>query len=193
MRLFRWLVFAGGCSPALWLGWLYTQGELGIFPEETLLHWTGQIGLVLLLITLIWGFAWRFTGWVGFIATRRQVGLWAFWWLSAHLLIWLGWDQGWQWTWALDEVRELLHLQLGLLGWLIILLLALTSPNRIRTTMPELAWKSLHRLIYPATALGLWHLWIATRLDYRLFTTLALVFALLAAMRLIFLKSPSQN
>jgi len=190
MRGLRWLVFVGGLSPALWLGWLFYQGELGIFPEETLMHWTGRIGLALLLITIAWGFAWRFTGWVGFIATRRQVGLWAFWWLSAHLLIWLGWDQGWQWAWALEEISELLHLQLGLAAWLIILLLALTSPTSIRKAMPQPAWKGLHRLIYLASALGIWHLWIATRLDYRMVTAFAVLLAGLILLRLIFLKPP---
>lgn len=193
MRGFRWLVFLGGVSPALWLTWLGFQGELGIFPEETLLHSTGRIGLALLLITIAWGFAWRFTGWVGFIATRRQVGLWAFWWLSAHLLLWLGWDQGWQWAWALEDMGELLHLQLGLAAWLITLLLALTSPVRIKKAMPQLAWQSLHRLIYLAAALGIWHLWIATRLDYRLVTAFALLLAGLVLLRLIFLKPPQKH
>ncbi|SFC22163.1 sulfoxide reductase heme-binding subunit YedZ [Marinospirillum celere] len=190
MPWFRWLVFGASISPALWLAWLGFQDELGVFPEETLMHWTGRIGLTLLLITIAWGFAWRFTCWVGFIATRRQLGLWAFWWLTAHLLIWLGWDQGWQWAWAWQEISELLHLQLGLAAWLILALLALTSPTSIRRAMPELAWKSLHRFIYLASALGIWHLWIATRIDYRMVTAFAAILAGLLLLRLIFLKPP---
>jgi len=190
MLWLRRLVFTSGGGPALYLGWLYYQDKLGIFPEETLLHLTGRIGLALLLITIAWGFAWRFTGWVGFIATRRQVGLWAFWWLTAHLLLWLGWDQGWQWAWAWEEVIQLRHLQLGLIAWLITLALAITSPASIKKAMPPKAWRSLHRLIYMATALGIWHLWIATRIDYRMVTAFALVFTGLFLLRLILLKPP---
>ncbi|MDR9467538.1 ferric reductase-like transmembrane domain-containing protein [Marinospirillum sp.] len=193
LRLFRWLVFLGGISPAFAFAWLWHQDRLGIFPEETLLHLSGRTGLTLLLVTIAWGFAWRFTGWVGFIATRRQVGLWAFWWLTGHLLIWIGWDQGWQWAWALEEIGELLHLQLGVSAWLILLLLALTSPTDLRKAMPTLVWKSLHRLIYLASALGIWHLWIATRLDYRMVTAFAFTLAGLILLRLIFLKPPQKH
>lgn len=193
MRWLRGLVFFIGSSPAVVLAWLFYQGELGVFPEETLLHWTGRIGLLLLLLTLAWGFARRFTGWVGFIATRRQLGLWAFWWLSAHLIIWLGWDQGWQWAWIADEISQLLHLQLGLVAWLITLALALTSPHNIKKAMPAWLWTSLHRLIYLATGLGLWHLWIATRVDYRLVTWLLVLFLSLVILRLIFFKPPQKH
>jgi methionine sulfoxide reductase heme-binding subunit len=188
---FRLVVPLIGLAPLFWIGWLYQQDELGIFPEETLLHITGHSGLMLLLLTISWGMLRRFTGWVGFIATRRQLGLWAFWWLLAHACIWAGWDQGWNFDWIWREMSEMLHLQLGLTALLVLLLLAVTSPTRIRLAMQGLIWQSLHRLVYVATALGVWHLWIITRLDYRLVMAYALLLASLLLLRLVFLRPPT--
>lgn len=188
--LFRGWVYLLGLAPLFWLVWLYRQDQLGIIPEETLLHLTGHIGLNLLLLTIVWGFARRFTGWIGFIATRRQLGLWAFWWLAAHATLWLGWDQGWYWPGILQDIQELTYLKLGLSALFILLLLAITSPTRIRLALPGQSWPILHRLIYLATTLGVLHLWIITRLDYRLVTAYALLLAGLILLRLVFLHPP---
>lgn len=193
LRLFRGLVFLLGLAPFFWLAWLYRQDQLGIIPEETLLHLTGHIGLNLLLLTIVWGFARRFTGWIGFIATRRQLGLWACWWLIAHATLWLGWDQGWYWPGILQEVQDLTYLKLGLSALFILLLLAVTSPARIRLALPGPSWAILHRLIYLATALGIVHLWIITRLDYQLVTAYALLLAGLVILRLVFLRPPGKT
>ncbi|MBE0508569.1 MAG: ferric reductase-like transmembrane domain-containing protein [Marinospirillum sp.] len=193
LTIFRWLVFAACLAPIIHPLRLYYLDELGAVPEETLLHFTGHTVLILLLITISWGFLWRFTGWVGFIATRRQVGLWAFWWLLIHLLLWLGGIQAFQWQWILLELGSVTHLQLGAAAFLLISLLALTSPSLIRKAMPALLWRSLHRLIYLAAALGILHLWIVTRLDYRLVWVYALLLAGLLVLRLIFLKPPTRS
>lgn len=190
---FRWLVFVACLAPIIHPLRLYYLDELGAVPEETLLHFTGHTGLILLLITIGWGFLWRFTGWVGFIATRRQVGLWASWWLLTHLLLWLGGIQAFEWQWILHELGSVTHLQLGAAALLLISLLAFTSPSRIRKAMPALLWRSLHRLIYPAAALGVMHLWIVTRLDYRLVWVYALLLTGLLLLRLIFLKPPTRS
>ncbi len=189
----RLVVFVIGLSPALWLGWQYHQGNLGPFPAEAMLHFSGHTGLILLLLTLAWGFLRRFTGQVAFVATRRQLGLWGFWWLIAHALFWLGGEQGWQWQWIWHELSSVYHLQLGVSILCLLSLLALTSPTRVRQAMPLKIWQWLHRSLYLCIALGILHYWIVIRLDYRLAWTYLAALVLLVLLRLIFLHPPTQK
>ncbi len=184
VTLFRLLVAAGGLLPALWLALAWQRGALGIVPSEAALHFAGTTGLLLLLATLMLGPAFRLTRWPGFMVVRRQLGLWAWAWLLGHALIWLGLEQGWAWGWAWEEVRGLPYLTAGAAALLLLLPLALTSPGAVKRRMNRRAWQWLHRLIYPAAALGLLHAWMQTRADYREIALYTTLFGLLLAFRL---------
>jgi len=47
----------------------------------------------------------------------------------------------------------------GLLAWVILLALAVTSPQRVLRAMGGKNWQRLHRLIYLAGAAGVVHYW----------------------------------
>lgn len=180
----RQLITAAGVVPALWLAWAWHRGALGFIPEETAMHFAGTTGLLLLLATLALGPAFRLTRWSGFMAVRRRLGLWAWAWLLGHALIWLGAIQGWAWGWAWKELLDLPYLATGLVALLLLLPLALTSPAMVKRRMNRRSWQWLHRLIYPAIALGLFHVWMQIRADYREFTIQAALFGVLLGFRL---------
>lgn len=166
--MFRLLVLASGLLPALWLAWRWAQDDLGVVPEEAVVHLTGRIGLALLLATIAFSPAFRLTGWVGIMIARRQMGLWAFAWLCAHALAWMGLEQYWAWEWIWHDMQDLPYVRYGAAGLVLLVPLTLTSFRRVRQAMGERAWHWLHRLVYVSAALGATHLWILTRADYRL-------------------------
>ncbi|MCE9663903.1 sulfoxide reductase heme-binding subunit YedZ [Halomonas sp. M5N1S17] len=182
---FRWLVLAGCSAPALWLAWQWFFGDLGAVPGEAVVHFTGMTGLTLLLVTIAVSPAYRVTGWVGFMAARRQIGLWAFFWLVAHMLAWMGLDQYWDWPWIRREMIELPYIRYGVAALLLLVPLAITSFRRVQQAMGYRAWHWLHRLIYVSAALGVTHLWVLTRADYLVPSILAAVLAGLTVFRLV--------
>jgi sulfoxide reductase heme-binding subunit YedZ len=145
--------------PLLWLyqAWIFA---LGPDPGKVLVDKLGLGTLILLLITLSVTPLQRLTGWAGWIAVRRQLGLWCFAYvvmpLSAYLVFILGLD----WSQLGVELRKRPYIIVGSLGFLGLLALAFTS-NRYSQRRLGRRWKTLHRLAYVVLGLGLVHmLWI---------------------------------
>lgn len=182
--LLRLLVLTAGALPALWLAWQWHQEALGAVPAEAVVHITGRTGLLLLLATIAFSPAFRVTKWVGFMIARRQLGLWAFAWLVAHALAWMGLDQYWDWPWIRREMIDLPYIRYGLAALVLLVPLAVTSPTSVRRAMGE-SWRWLHRLVYVAAGLGITHLWILTRADYLLPMLAAGVLAVLVIFRIV--------
>ncbi|MCJ8169930.1 protein-methionine-sulfoxide reductase heme-binding subunit MsrQ [Atopomonas sediminilitoris] len=159
--VFRWLVAALAAVPLLYgvlgaFGWL----DLGVDPGKELTLLLGQAALGLLIATLAMTPAKQLWPWAGWLRVRRQLGLWCFFYASTHivafLLFILGLDFSALWT----EVLERPYVLVGALAWLALLPLALTSNQRSMRALGK-RWKSLHRLIYLILPLGLLHmLWI---------------------------------
>ncbi|WP_404297758.1 sulfite oxidase heme-binding subunit YedZ [Halomonas sp.] len=182
---FRLLVMLAGTLPAAWLAWQWFFGDLGAVPAEAVVHFTGRTGLIFLLVTIAFSPAFRFTGWVGIMIARRQMGLWAFFWLVAHMLAWMGLDQFWDWPWIRREMVDLPYIRYGVAALLLLVPLALTSFRYTQKAMGFTAWHWLHRLIYVSAALGVTHLWILTRADYRMPMLFAAVLAALVLFRVV--------
>lgn len=183
--LFRLLVLLAGVLPGCWLGWRWLSDGLGVNPAETVLHFTGRTGLILLLATIAFSPAFRLTGWVGIMIARRQIGLWAFFWLTMHMLTWIGWDQYWEWRWIWHDMWALEYVRYGVLALLLLVPLALTSFRWAPQKMGWSAWHWLHRLIYVSAGLGVYHLWVLTRADYLLPTIFVAIFLGLLGFRVI--------
>ncbi|WP_249976933.1 sulfite oxidase heme-binding subunit YedZ [Vreelandella olivaria] len=185
VTLFRLCVLAAGLLPGLWLIWQWHFGYLGANPAEYVVHFSGKVGLSLLLATIAFSPAFRLTRWLGIMKARRQIGLWSFFWLIAHMLSWMGLEQYWEWQWIWHEMVALEYIRYGAAALLLLIPLALTSFHWVPDKMGWQAWHWLHRLIYIAAGLGVYHLWVLTRADYLLPTIFALLLAGLVIFRLI--------
>lgn len=183
VTLFRGGVFFACALPALWLFAAWQRNTLGIYPEEAAIHFLGRWGLNLLLLTLALGLAYRLSGWVGFMAVRRQLGLWAFVYLATHAWIWMFLDMGGDSALIAEQLAQLHYLQVGLASLVILVPLVLTSVSMARTWLGRVRWQWLHRLAYPAAAGGVVHVWLLTRADFSQALNYALVLALLVIMR----------
>ncbi|MCG5512565.1 sulfite oxidase heme-binding subunit YedZ [Ectothiorhodospira shaposhnikovii] len=179
------ILFIGAALPLSWLGIAWQTGMLGVVPEERLLHELGRWGLYLLLATLALGPAFRLTGWPGFPAVRRAMGLWAFTYLLLHVLVWVVMIQGGSWSFMVAEVLALRHLQTGLIAWVMLVPLVLTSVNRARERLGRVRWQWLHRLAYVSAAGGILHYWMVSRVIETEVIVLGLLFTALVLFRLV--------
>jgi sulfoxide reductase heme-binding subunit YedZ len=150
-----WPVYALGALPPLWFLYLGLTGGLGVEPITELEHRLGEIGLQALIAALAVTPLRRFTG-VSLLRFRRAIGLVAFYYIACHLLVWLVLDirdLGRVW----EDILERPYITIGMVGFLLLVPLALTSNDAAVRRLGAAAWKRVHWLAYPATILGAVH------------------------------------
>ncbi|MBA1275252.1 protein-methionine-sulfoxide reductase heme-binding subunit MsrQ [Stutzerimonas azotifigens] len=165
--------------------WLYQAWAfaLGPDPGKVLVDRLGQGALVLLLITLALTPLQRFTGWSGWVAVRRQLGLWTFAYASLHLGGYLFFILGLEIARLPEEIVERPYILVGSLAFVGLLALALTS-NRWSMRRLGKRWKQLHRLVYPIVLLALLHMLWVVRSDAGRWALYAAIAAFLLALRI---------
>jgi sulfoxide reductase heme-binding subunit YedZ len=173
-------------AAAIWpLLWLYQAlGDvLGPDPGKVLVDRLGLGTLVLLLITLSMTPLQKLTGWAGWIAVRRQLGLWCFAYVVLHLSGYTAFILGFDWSQLGIELRKRPYIIVGVLGFLCLLALSVTS-NRYSQRRLGSRWKKLHRLVYVVLGLGLLHMLWIVRADLKEWAIYASIGALLVVLRL---------
>ncbi|WP_369989652.1 protein-methionine-sulfoxide reductase heme-binding subunit MsrQ [Pseudomonas xanthosomatis] len=180
---FRLGIFIAGCLFPAW--WLYQAlaGQLDPDPGKILMDRLGLGALVFLLITLSMTPLQRVSGWSGWVVARRQLGLWCFAYIVLHLMAYLVFILGLDWGQFGVELRKRPYIIVGALGFVGLLVLAVTS-NRYSQRRLGARWKKLHKLVYVVLGLGLLHfLWIV-RSDLREWAIYAAVGGVLMVLRL---------
>jgi methionine sulfoxide reductase heme-binding subunit len=159
-------------TPALWLAGEWLTGSLGVNALNRLLHVSGTWALVMLWVSLtvtplrrlsmVWAqaqrarFGKRVSDWNWLIRLRRQFGLFAFFYASLHLALYLGLDLGWNAQALRDDLFERPFIALGALALLLMTPLALTS-NSLSMRSLGRHWRRLHSLSYLIAVLALAH------------------------------------
>ncbi|MFS2096308.1 protein-methionine-sulfoxide reductase heme-binding subunit MsrQ [Pseudomonas sp. Pseusp11] len=185
MRYLFWRIgvfIAAAIWPLLWLYQAWAD-VLGPDPGKVLVDRLGLGALVLLLITLSMTPLQKLTGWSGWIAVRRQLGLWCFAYVVLHLSGYTAFILGFDWSQLGIELRKRPYIIVGVLGLLGLLVLAVTS-NRYSQRRLGVRWKRLHRLVYVILGLGLLHMLWIVRADLREWAIYASIGALLLVLRL---------
>ena len=112
---------------------------------------------------------------------RRALGLLAFLYASLHLVAWVWLDMGLRWSEMLADLTKRPFVILGMIGFLVMIPLALTSWNGAIRRMGALAWGRLHRLAYVAILAGAAHLALLSKVwTTEVLVYLALTLGLLA-------------
>jgi len=139
---------------------------LGTNEVETVQDVTGNWGLRFLVITLAITPLrdWFDAPWL--IQLRRMLGLYAFFYVLLHFLTWLFLDQGLYWAGIGEDIAKRPFITIGFLALLLLIPLAVTSTNGMMRRLGK-RWKSLHRLVYGITLLGVWHFWWQVKADIR--------------------------
>jgi sulfoxide reductase heme-binding subunit YedZ len=173
-------------AAAVWpMLWLYQALEdlLGPDPGKVLVDRLGLGTLVLLLITLSMTPMQKLTGWAGWIAVRRQLGLWCFAYVVLHLCSYMAFILGFDWSQLTVELRKRPYIIVGALGFLGLLALAVTS-NRYSQRRLGARWKKLHRLVYAILGLGLLHMLWIVRADLEEWAIYAFIGVVLLVLRI---------
>ncbi|TFG88465.1 MAG: sulfoxide reductase heme-binding subunit YedZ [Gemmatimonadales bacterium] len=180
----RLLLAAGAAGPAIWLLWAaFVRQDLGADPVKTLQVVTGLAVLNLLLVTLAITPLRRYLTWNFLGQYRRMLGLSAFAYAVVHLLIYVVFDQSLDPRLIWDDTIEHPRIAVGALALLLLTPLAITSTDNMIRRLGK-NWGRLHRLVYPATALGVLHYLMVQKLDLREGMIFAGVFGVLMLARL---------
>jgi sulfoxide reductase heme-binding subunit YedZ len=176
-------VFIAACAlPAWWLyqAWLFA---LGPDPGKVLVDRLGLGTLILLLITLGIMPLQKLSGWPGWIAVRRQLGLWCFAYVVLHMTAYAVFILGLDWSQLGVELVKRPYIIVGSLGFFCLFALAVTS-NRWSQRRLGMRWKKLHRAIYGVLALGLLHMFWIVRADLKEWALYASIGVVLLVLRI---------
>jgi len=184
MRFMLWrsaVFIAAVVWPLIWLyeAWV---SALGPDPGKVLVDRLGLGVLTLLLITLSMTPLQKLSGWAGWIAVRRQLGLWSFAYAVLHLSAYLVFILGLDWSQLGVELSKRPYIIVGSLGLVGLFVLAATS-NRYSQRRLGVRWRKLHRLVYGILGLGLLHMLWIVRADLKEWAIYASIGALLLVLR----------
>lgn len=176
------LFLSAACVPGYWLS-LGIGNALGPDPGKVLVDNLGQGALVLLLCALSMTPLQKLTGWAGWVALRRQLGLWSFAYAVLHLTAYLYFILGLDFNGFTTELLDRPYIAVGAIALFGLLALAMTST---RWSMRKLGkrWKKLHRVIYPTLIIVLIHMLWVVRSDAGRWSLYAAIGVVLLAMRL---------
>ncbi|WP_318458587.1 protein-methionine-sulfoxide reductase heme-binding subunit MsrQ [Photobacterium leiognathi] len=134
-------------------------GGFGADPVKGLEHYTGKAALNTLFLTLLISPIARWGKQAALIKVRRMLGLYSFFWALLHLTIYVSLDLGFDWTLIGEEIIQRPYLAIGAVSWVILLLLTLTSTQKIQRKLGT-RWQQLHNWVYIALLLSPIHyLW----------------------------------
>lgn len=162
----RQLVFLLGLVPLIWLFIRFSIGDLGANPIEAVTRYLGDWALRFLLIALAVTPTRILTGWSIFMSLRRMLGLFAFFYVTLHLLSYVVLDQYFYWAEIWQDITKRTYITLGILAVLMLLPLAITSTNKMIKRLGGRRWRRIHMLIYPAGILGVIHFYMMTKADF---------------------------
>ena len=173
-------VFIFALVPLALLGWGLWQDTLGANPIEVVTRSLGEWALRFLLLTLLMS-PLRRLGWPQALRLRRMLGLLAFFYATLHLSSYVVLDQFFDWEEIWLDILERPFITVGMLAFLMLLALAVTSPKAIMRKLGRY-WQKLHWLIYPLTALVVLHFWWLA--DSKVQTDRPLIYTLLLGLLL---------
>jgi sulfoxide reductase heme-binding subunit YedZ len=147
-------------------------GQLSANPVEDLLDRFGNWGLRFILIALAVTPLRKITGWNWLTQFRRMLGLFAFFYVLMHFLVWLlldralAIDPAFEWAIVWEDLTERPFVTIGFAALVLLTAMALTSTNAVRRRMGR-AWNRLHYSAYAVGILGVWHYWWQVKQDIR--------------------------
>ncbi len=165
LRFIKPVVWLLSLTPFLYLLYAVSLAPdiLGANPVEYITHETGAWSLRFLLLTLLMTPLRTLSGWTFPLRIRRMLGLYAFFYVTLHFVIYAGLDLGLDWSHLGEDIIDRPFITIGFLAWLLLIPLALTSTNKMMRRLGR-RWKKLHKLVYLIGLLGVVHyIWLVKK------------------------------
>jgi len=153
----KYLLYGVLALPFVWLIWALFHDALGANPAEALSRATGDWTLRLLCVVLAVTPLRRLTGLSELIRFRRSIGLACFYYACLHLLCYAWFDQNLELADIAKDVAKRPFILLGMLGFVFMLPLALTSHNAAVRWLGGKRWQQLHKWVYVLPVFALLH------------------------------------
>jgi sulfoxide reductase heme-binding subunit YedZ len=182
------VVWALGALPLVLLVWDTLVGNLGVDPVRDIEHRLGRTAIYFLIASLCISPLLRL-GRVNLMKFRRPLGLLAVSYAGLHVLAWILLDMGLLWQQMLKDIAKRPYLTIGMVVFSILLVMAATSSNNAIRRMGPARWRAIHRWIYLAAPLAVFHWLLAYKIwPGKPLAILGLV-AVLLALRVPWLRS----
>ncbi|HET9224120.1 MAG TPA: protein-methionine-sulfoxide reductase heme-binding subunit MsrQ [Roseiflexaceae bacterium] len=160
----RVLVHIACWIPFVVLIWDFQHDNLTVNPIQEATFRTGKTALVLLALSLACTPANTLFGLKQALPLRRPLGLYAFFYVCIHLLIFAAVDYGLDWELIKEAITEKRYVLVGFTAFLLLLPLAITSTKGWQRRLGK-RWKKLHRLVYLAAPLVIVHFYWLVKAD----------------------------
>ncbi len=161
------VVFLISLVPFGVLVWRLINNNLGANPTQFLQHATGDWTLRFLVITLCVTPFRKILKLPNLIRFRRMLGLFAFFYVCLHFLIYLGPDQYFDVAAMWKDVAKRPFITVGFLGFVLMIPLAITSTAGWIRRLGGRRWRILHRAIYFSAIAGVIHYYWLVKSDVR--------------------------
>ncbi len=194
------VVFVACLTPFLLLAWpfykLLTTGnapELTANPVEYITHDTGTWTIRFLLITLCVTPLRKIFNQPRLVRYRRMLGLFAFFYVCLHFMTWFILDKSFSLSDMWADVVKRRFITVGMLGFALLLPLAITSTAGWVRRLGFAKWQRLHRLIYFAGLAGVIHYMWLVKSDERLPLMYGVMLAVLMLYRFFMWNTPAKR
>jgi sulfoxide reductase heme-binding subunit YedZ len=142
----------------------YATAGFGARPLNDVIHRTGYWALIFLMLSLAVTPLRRIARFGNLIDVRRMIGVAAFFYIAAHLLLYIA-DQSFSLTKVASEIVLRLYLTIGFIALVGLAILAATSTDAMVKRLGGTNWRRLHQIIYVVGLLALIHFFQQTKAD----------------------------
>lgn len=133
--------------------------KMGANPLEWMTRNTGSWAIYILLLTLAITPLRRISGWNWLQKFRRMLGLFAFFYASLHLTMYIWFDHFFEWETIWPDIIKRPFVLAGMVSWGMMLALAVSSPQAVLRWMGGKRWQRLHQLMYVLVPVAVLHVY----------------------------------
>lgn len=151
-----------GFIPLAWALFLWITGRYGVNPIQRFQQYTGDVAIILLLISLSFTPFKKFTGYGKLGKFSKTFGLLSFYYATVHVINFFWIDYQFTWSVIFRLFLQKWFLWAGLPAFIILLILAITSLKKLKVLLGK-KWKPLHRYVYLAGVLVVVHYILSTK------------------------------
>lgn len=192
VRFAKVVVFVNALVPLVLLLWDLYHKRVGPNPLQFATTTTGMLTLIFLSLTVAITPLRKIFGINSLVKLRRMLGLFAFFYGSLHLLTYIWFDRFFNFLSVGQDVVRRPFILAGMVAFLLMVPLAITSTNNMVKRLGGKRWAKLHRLVYVSVIAGVVHFWMLVKSDIRLPLTFAFIVLFLLGYRLITKYVPAQ-
>lgn len=185
------VVFVNALIPLVLLLWDLYHKRVGPNPLEFVTRTTGMLTLVFLSLTVAVTPLRKIFGINSLVKVRRMLGLFAFFYGALHLLTYVWFDRLFNLISVVQDVSKRPFILVGMIAFLLMLPLAITSTNKMVKRLGGKRWATLHRLVYLSAIAGVIHFWMLVKSDTRLPLTFGFILLFLLGYRLLAKYAPA--